>query len=148
MGAKSRTKAEKNKEAKKDIAYAKLNNVPTSPRKMRLVADLVRGKRVELALHILTNNSKQPSERLRKLLLSAIANWQAKNEGVRLEESDLFVKEISVDSGRVLKRIRTAPQGRAHRIKKRSNHVTLVVDSHNKPTPEVEEATTETETKE
>src|SRR5512138_668241 len=103
MGAKSRTKAEKNKEAKKDIAYAKLNNVPTSPRKMRLVADLVRGKRVELALHILTNNSKQPSERLRKLLLSAIANWQAKNEGARIEESDLYVKEISVDGGRMLK---------------------------------------------
>ena len=129
MGAKSRTKAEKNKEAKKDIAYAKLNNVPTSPRKMRLVADLVRGKRVELALHILTNNSKQPSERLRKLLLSAIANWQAKNEGARIEESDLYVKEISVDGGRMLKRLQTAPQGRAHRIRKRSNHVTIVLGS-------------------
>jgi large subunit ribosomal protein L22 len=93
---------------------------------------------------MLKNSPQVSSDRLCTLLKSAIANWQAKNEGVRLEESDLFVKEISVDSGRVLKRIRTAPQGRAHRIKKRSNHVTLIVDSHNKPSSEVEETTIET----
>jgi large subunit ribosomal protein L22 len=111
---------------------------------MRLIADMIRGKKVELALVMLKNSPQVSSDRLYTLLKSAIANWQAKNEGVRLEESDLFVKKISVDSGRVLKRIRTAPQGRAHRIKKRSNHVTLVVDSHNKPSPEVEETTIET----
>jgi large subunit ribosomal protein L22 len=129
MGAKSRNRAEQRKEAKKTLYFAKLNNCPTSPRKMRLVADLVRGQKVEYALHILKNAPQQASERLRKLLLSAIANWQAKNEGVRLEESDLFVKEISVDGGRMLKRLQTAPQGRAHRVRKRSNHVTLIVDS-------------------
>jgi large subunit ribosomal protein L22 len=107
---------------------------------MRLIADMIRGKKVELALVMLKNSPQVSSGRLYILLKSAIANWQAKNEGVRLEESDLFVKEISVDSGRVLKRIRTAPQGRAHRIKKRSNHVTLFVDSMNKAIAEVEEA--------
>jgi large subunit ribosomal protein L22 len=106
---------------------------------MRLIADLVRGKRVEMALHILKTNAKQPSERLRKLLLSAIANWQAKNEGKRIEESDLFVKEIFVDGGRQLKRLQTAPQGRAHRVRKRSNHVTILLDSRNEPEPETEE---------
>lgn len=139
MGAKSRNRAEQRKEEKKTLYFAKLNNCPTSPRKMRLVADLVRGKKVEYALHMLKNAPQQASERLRKLLLSAIANWQAKNEGVRLEESDLFVKEISVDSGRMLKRLQTAPQGRAHRVRKRSNHVTIIVDSRIKPV--VEEAT-------
>lgn len=110
-------------------AVAKLKNVPTSPRKMRLVADLIRGVRVNKALIILKHESKHPSSRLEKLLLSAIANWQLKNEDAKLEEADLFVKNISVDSGRMLKRLRPAPQGRAHRIRKRSNHVTLVVDS-------------------
>ncbi|MGE5424814.1 MAG: 50S ribosomal protein L22 [Syntrophothermus sp.] len=129
MGVKSRTRAEKRKEEKKTLYFAKLNNCPTSPRKMRLIADLIRGKQVELALHMLKNSPQQSSIRLHKLLLSAIANWQAKNEGVRLEDSNLYVKEISVDSGRMLKRIHTAPQGRAHRIRKRSNHVTLIVDS-------------------
>jgi large subunit ribosomal protein L22 len=148
MGAKSRTKAEKNKEAKKNVAYAKLNNSPSSPRKMRLVADLVRGKRVELALHMLKNNSKQPSERLRKLLLSAIANWQSKNEGARIEESDLFIQEIKVDGGRMLKRLQTAPQGRAHRIRKRSNHVTIILGSRNAAAVETEEAEVTEETKE
>lgn len=147
MGAKSRTRAEKRKELKKNTAYAKLNNSPSSPRKMRLVADLVRGQRVELALQILKNNAKQPAERLHKLLLSAIANWQAKNEGARLEESDLFVKEIKVDAGRMLKRILTAPQGRAHRIRKRSNHVTIILDSRNKPAVEPEVAPEEKEVK-
>jgi len=129
MGVKSRTRAENRKEAKKTTAVAKLNNNPTSPRKVRLLADLIRGQRVELALHVLKNNAKQPSEKLRKLLLSAIANWQAKNEGTRIEEADLFIKEIFVDGGRQLKRLQTAPQGRAHRIRKRSNHVTIILDS-------------------
>ncbi len=129
MGVKSRTRAEKRKEEKKTLYFAKLNNCPTSPRKMRLIADMIRGKQVELALHMLKNSPQASSARVRKLLLSALANWQAKNEGVRLEDSNLYIKEISVDSGRMLKRIRTAPQGRAHRIRKRSNHVTLVVDS-------------------
>jgi large subunit ribosomal protein L22 len=139
MGVRTRTRAENRKEAKKNVAFARLNNCPTSPRKMRLIADLIRGKRVELALHILKNNAKQPSERLRKLLLSAIANWQNKNEGLRIEDSDLVVKEIFVDSGRQLKRLLTAPQGRAHRIRKRSNHVTILLDSLNKPEVEAEE---------
>jgi len=143
MGVRSRTRAENRKEARKQVAFARLNNCPSSPRKMRLVADLIRGKRVELALHILKHNAKQPAERMRKLLLSAISNWQAKNEGVRIEESDLFVKEIFVDSGRQLKRIQPAPQGRAHRIRKRSNHVTILLDSHNKPVVEAEETTEE-----
>jgi large subunit ribosomal protein L22 len=144
MGVKSKNRAEKRKEEKKTLYYAKLNNCPTSPRKMRLIADMIRGKKVELALVMLKNSPQVSSDRLYTLLKSAISNWQAKNEGVRLEESDLFVKEISVDSGRVLKRIRTAPQGRAHRIKKRSNHVTLFVDSLNKPASEIEETTIET----
>lgn len=110
-------------------AVAKLNNVPTSPRKMRLVADIIRGEKVNRALNILKFEPKQGAARLEKLLLSAIANWQAKNEDVRLEDADLYVKTIFVDSGRMLKRLRPAPQGRAHRIRKRSNHVTMVVDS-------------------
>lgn len=112
-------------------AIAKLNNVPTSPRKMRLVADLVRGQRVNNALSILKFEPRVGAAKLEKLLLSAIANWQHKNEDVQLEEADLFVKMIKVDSGKMLKRLRPAPQGRAHRIRKRSNHVTLVVDSFN-----------------
>ena len=110
-------------------AVAKLNNVPTSPRKMRLVADLIRGERVNKALNILKFEPKQGAARLEKLLLSAISNWQQKNEDVDLEDADLYVKSICVDSGRVLKRLRPAPQGRAHRIRKRSNHVTIVLDS-------------------
>jgi large subunit ribosomal protein L22 len=111
-------------------AVAKLNNCPTSPRKMRLLADLIRGKRVEEAFNILVFNAKKEnSMRLEKLLRSAISNWQAKNEGSRVEESELYVKTIFVDGGPMIKRILPAPQGRAHRIRKRSNHVTLVVDS-------------------
>jgi large subunit ribosomal protein L22 len=110
-------------------AIAKLNNVPTPPRKMRLVADMIRGRKVSDALNILKFEAKQGAPRMEKLLLSAIANWQEKNEDVRLEEADLFVKEVRVDGGRILKRLRPAPQGRAHRIRKRSNHITLVVDS-------------------
>ena len=143
MGVKSRNKAEKRKEEKKSLFFARLNNCPTSPRKMRLIADNIRGKKVELVLHLLKNSPQASSIRLHKLLLSAIANWQAKNEGVRLEESDLYISEIFVDSGRMLKRIHTAPQGRAHRVRKRSNHVTLYVDSRNSAVPE-SEAITET----
>jgi len=129
MGVRKRERAEQIKEAKKQIAFAKLNNCPTSPRKMRLVADLVRGEGVEKALQILKFNSKEASRRLEKLLLSAIANWQSKNEDASVEEAELFVKEIRVDGGSMLKRLRPAPQGRAHRIRKRSNHVTLVLGS-------------------
>jgi large subunit ribosomal protein L22 len=93
------------------------------------MADLIRGVNVEKALHILQFSSKESAIKLRKLLLSAIANWQSKNEGIRIEESNLFVKEVFVDGGRQLKRIRTAPQGRAHRIKKRSSHITMIIDS-------------------
>ena len=121
--------AEAMKESRKNVAFAKLKNCPTSPRKMRLVADLVRGVEVNKALQILKFNTKEASGRLEKLLLSAVANWQVKNEDTRMEESGLFVKEIQVDSARVLKRLRPAPQGRAHRIRKRSNHVTIVVGS-------------------
>ncbi len=110
-------------------AIAKLNDCPTSPRKMRLVIDLIRGQKVENALHILKFNPKEASKRVEKLLLSAIANWQAKNEGVRMEDSELYVKTVFVGGGRQLKRLRTAPQGRGYRIRKRSNHVTMVVDS-------------------
>jgi large subunit ribosomal protein L22 len=117
-------------------AVAKLNNVPTSPRKMRLIADLIRGQKVSKALNLLRFENREGAQRLEKLLLSAISNWQSKNEDVRLEEADLHIKSITVDSGRILKRLRPAPQGRAHRIRKRSNHITLVVDS--KYTPEVE----------
>lgn len=112
-------------------AVAKLNNVPTSPRKMRVVADMIRGERVNKALSILKFESKVGAAKLEKLLLSAIANWQQKHEDAKIEEADLIVKEISVDSGRMLKRLRPAPQGRAHRIRKRSNHVTIVVSSLN-----------------
>jgi len=117
--------------ARKRNRAAVLRNCPTSPRKMRLVADLVRGVEVNKALNMLHYSPKEAAGRLEKLLLSAIANWQQKNEGVRIEESDLYVKEVQVDSGRQLKRLRPAPQGRAYRIRKRSNHVTLVVDSRN-----------------
>ena len=110
-------------------AVAKLKNVPTSPRKMRLVADLIRGKRVSIALNILKLEPNQGAARLEKLLLSAISNWQHRHEDQKLEDADLIVKEIFVDSGRMLKRLRPAPQGRAHRIRKRSNHVTLVISS-------------------
>ena len=131
MGSRKKQMADAIKEAKKHVAFAKLNNCPTSPRKMRLVADLVRGEKVENALNILKFNSKEASGRLEKLLLSAIANWQSKNEEANIEEAELVVKEIKVDSGSMLKRLRPAPQGRAHRIRKRSNHVTIVVGANN-----------------
>lgn len=132
MGAKKRNRANQIKEAKKEQYFASLRNCPTSPRKMRLVVDLIRGQEVNKALDVLKYSSKEASGRVEKLLLSAISNWQNKNEGVRIEDSQLFVKEIFVDQGRTLKRLRPAPQGRAHRIRKRSNHVTLILDSKNK----------------
>ncbi|MCW0482856.1 50S ribosomal protein L22 [Gaoshiqia sediminis] len=131
MGARKRNKANELKEAKKSQYFAVLKDCPTSPRKMRLVADMVRGMEVNRALDVLKFSSKEASRKVEKLLMSAIANWQAKNEGTRLEESNLYVKTIAVDSGRILKRLRPAPQGRAHRIRKRSNHVTLCLDSKN-----------------
>lgn len=129
MGARKHNRAEAIKEARKSQAMAKLNNVPTSPRKMRLVADMIRGQKVDLALHALKYSPKEASNKLYKLLRSAIANWESKNEGKRIEDSNLFVKEIWVDEGRTLKRIQAAPHGRAHHIRKRSNHVTIVLDS-------------------
>ena len=129
MGLRKRQTADKIKEAKKDITFAKLNNCPTSPRKMRIVADSVRGKKVDMALTMLKFSQKEASNKLEKLLLSAIANWQAKNEDGDVEAANLFIKEIRVDSAGMLKRLRPAPQGRAHRIRKRSNHVTLVLES-------------------
>ena len=129
MGVRKRKSAEELKEARKHIAFAKLNNCPTSPRKMRLMADLIRGEAVDNALSILRFSAKESSIRLEKLVLSAVANWQAKNQDGDLEKAGLFVKEIRVDSARMLKRLRPAPQGRAHRIRKRSNHVTLVLGS-------------------
>ena len=112
-------------------AVARLRNVPTSPRKMRLLADLIRGMSVDDALNTLKFSTKHPSVPLEKLLMSAIANWRVKNEGVDVVEAQLYVKTIFVDGGRVLKRMRPAPQGRAYRVRKRSNHVTLFVDSRN-----------------
>ena len=129
MGARKRIKADAIKEARKKVAFAKLNNCPTSPRKMRLIADLIRGMDADRALYELKLNPKEASIRMEKLLLSALANWEAKNEGKRMDDNDLYISEVKVDSGRMLKRIQPAPQGRAHRIRKRSNHVTLVVDS-------------------
>jgi len=131
MGVRKREMANAIKENNKQIAFAKLNNCPTSPRKMRLVADLVRGQKVERALNILRFSAKEASRKLEKLLLSAINNWEQKNENGSIEEAGLFVQEIRVDGGSMLKRLRPAPQGRAHRIRKRSNHVTIVLGSIN-----------------
>ncbi len=147
MGARKRKRAEQIKEEKKNKYYAVLKNCPTSPRKMRMVTDLIRGKEVNKALDILKNTQREAAGRLEKLLLSAIANWQVKNEGVRIEDSNLFIKEVFVDKARTLKRLRPAPQGRAHIIRKRSNHVTMVLDSLNNENTQVEE-TVEQEQKE
>jgi large subunit ribosomal protein L22 len=128
MGARKRIKADKLKEERKSLAIAKLRDCPISPRKMRLVADLVRGVDVNKALNILQHNPKDGAAKLEKLLRSAISNWEQKNEGKSIEESALIVKSIEVSPAGMLKRIQAAPQGRAHRIRKRSNHVTIVVD--------------------
>jgi len=128
MGARKRLAADARKEALKTQSFAKLTGVPTSPRKMRLMTDLIRGKEVSLALGILKFSSKEASGRLEKLLRSAIANWEAKNER-KAEAGELFITEVKVDSATMLKRLRTAPQGRGYQIRKRSNHVTLKVDT-------------------
>lgn len=129
MGKRRRESAIARKEAKKTQYVAKLMDNPTSPRKTRLMADAIRGVDIEKALGILRFSHRESAPKLRKLLLSAIANWQVKNEGKRVEDSNLYVKQISVDGGRQLKRLRTAPQGRGYRIKKRSNHIILVLGS-------------------
>ncbi len=129
MGKRKRISAEARKEANKSLYFASLRNVPTSPRKMRLVADMIRGKEVNLALDMLRFSTKEAAGRMEKLLLSAIDNWKQKNEGASVEDANLYVSTVFVDSARILKRLRPAPQGRAHRIRKRSNHVTLFVDS-------------------
>ena len=131
MGARKRNTSDSRKELKKSLIMAKLNNCPTSPRKMRLVADQVRGKDVNKALSILKFSQKQASLRLEKLLLSAINNWQQKNPDSDIENEELYIKEIKVDSAGMLKRLRPAPQGRAHRIRKRSNHVTMILGNLN-----------------
>lgn len=137
-----REKRDARKEAAKTgPVVAKLTDIPSSPRKMRLVADLIRGERVNKALNILKHEPKVGANNLEKLLLSAISNWEIKNQDKKIEEADLFVKEIWVDGGRMLKRLRPAPQGRAHRIRKRSNHVTMIIDSLRKE--EVVETTVE-----
>jgi large subunit ribosomal protein L22 len=131
MGKRKREMADAMKEARKTQYFASLKNCPTSPRKMRMVADMVRGMDVDKALYTLKLHPKEASARLEKLLLSALSNYEQKSEGGSADAANLFVKEIQVDSARQLKRLQTAPQGRAHRIRKRSNHVTLVLDSKN-----------------
>ncbi|NDV95042.1 50S ribosomal protein L22 [Dysgonomonas sp. 521] len=131
MGKRKHIVAEARKEANKTIAFAKLNDVPTSPRKMRLVADMIRGMEAFRALGVLKYSNKEAAARIEKLLRSAIANWEAKNER-KAESGELYVSLINVDGGAMLKRMRPAPQGRGYRIRKRSNHVTLHVDTLNK----------------
>lgn len=128
MGKRKKLAAEARKEAKKTMYMARLVDNPTSPRKTRIMADVIRGKDVDYAMNVLKYSRKESAEKLLKLLNSAIANWQVKNEGRRIEDAELYIKSITVDGGRMLKRIRTAPQGRANRIRKRSNHVTIIID--------------------
>src|ERR1041384_610554 len=142
MGARKRNAADARKEAMKNTAIAKLRNYPSSPRKMRLIADLIRGKEVFKALNILKFSDKLAARPLEKLLRSAISNWESKS-GAKIDEGKAFVQTIFVDGGRQLKRLRPAPQGRGYRIRKRSNHVTIILDTI--PTPA---ATTEVETTE
>ncbi len=129
MGARKTEFANRLKEARKTKAFAVLRNCPSSPRKMRYVVDLIRGVEVNRALDILKYSNKEAAGSVEKLLLSALANWQVKNEGLRVEDSNLIVKEAFVDCGTMAKRLKTAPQGRAYRVRKRSNHVTLILDS-------------------
>lgn len=130
MGARKKISADARKEANKTLYFAKLNNVPTSPRKMRLVADMIRGMEVNKALSVLKFSSKEASGRLEKLLKSAVANWEAKTTQ-KADNANLYVSNIAVDSATMLKRLRTAPQGRGYRVRKRSNHVTIFVDTKN-----------------
>jgi large subunit ribosomal protein L22 len=129
MGERKKLSSSLRKEAKKNVAIASLNDCPTSPRKMRLMVDLIRGQEVNMALSILKYSKKESSLKLSKLILSSISNWQSKNQSEDVETANLFVKEIFVDSAKMLKRVRPAPQGRANRIRKRSNHVTVILDS-------------------
>lgn len=131
MGSRKKEKAKRIKDSKKNLAFARLRNYPTSPRKMRLVADMIRGIDVTRALDLLRYSPKHASIPMEKLLKSAISNWEQKNEGKQADSENLYVKEIYVDSARMLKRIRPAPQGRANRIRKRSNHVTLFIGNKN-----------------
>ncbi len=128
MGVRKRLAADKRKEEQKSVAFAKLNNIPTSPRKMRLVADMVRGKEVFRALGILKFSNTEAAARLEKLLRSAVANWDEKNER-KAESGELYISTIYVNCAPMLKRLRPAPQGRGYRIRKRSNHVTIIVDT-------------------
>jgi large subunit ribosomal protein L22 len=128
MGVRKREMADRMKEERKSTAFAKLNDCPSSPRKMRLVADIIRGKDVFQALNILKFTRKHAALPMEKLLRSAISNWQQKNTGTEVTEAELVVKDIRVDGAVTLKRISPAPQGRAHRIRKRSNHVTIILD--------------------
>ena len=148
MGARKRKAAEQRKSENKNKYFAVLRNCPTSPRKMRLLADMIRGQEVNQALDMLRFSPKEASRRLEKLVLSAIANWQNKNEGARIEDSNLIIKEIFVDQARTLKRIQPAPQGRAYRIRKRSNHVTVILGEMNdaKEIVETVESTDNTQT--
>lgn len=130
MGVRKKISADQRKEANKSLYFAKLNDVPTSPRKMRLVADMIRGMEVNRALSVLKFSSKEASNKLEKLLKSAIANWEQKTEQ-KADDANLYISGIYVDSATMLKRLRTAPQGRGYRIRKRSNHVTLFVDTMN-----------------
>ena len=130
MGVRKRISADQKKQERKQVAFAKLTNVPTSPRKMRLVADMIRGKEVFRALGILKFSNKGAAARVEKLLRSAVANWEEKNEK-KAESGELYVSTIFVDPAPMLKRLRTAPQGRGYRIRKRSNHVTVIVDTIN-----------------
>ena len=143
MGRRKHNSAEARKEANKTLYMAKLMNNPTSPRKTRLVADLIRGVDVDKALAILQYNPRESAPKMRKLLLSAMANWQAKNEGARIEDNALYVKQIMVDEGRTMKRMRTAPQGRGYRIRKRSNHITIILGNRNEEAPKASAETEE-----
>jgi len=132
MGSRKRLAADARKEAKKNVYMARLMDNPTSPRKARIMADVIRGKDVDYAMNVLKYSRRESAEKLLKLLKSAIANWQVKNEGQRIEDAQLYIKYIWVDGGRMLKRLRTAPQGRANRIRKRSNHITIILEDKSK----------------
>ena len=143
MGRRKKNSADARKEANKTLYVAKLMNNPTSPQKTRLVADLIRGVDVDKALGILQYNPRESAPKMRKLLLSAIANWQAKNEGKRIEDSQLYVKQIMVDEGRTMRRMRTAPQGRGYRVRKRSNHITMIIGSRADEAPVAKQTASE-----
>ena len=145
MGSRKHNSAEARKEAKKTTYVAKLVDNPTSPRKTRLTADLIRGLDVEKALNILQFSHREAAPKMHKLLRSAIANWQTKNEGVRLEDAQLYIKELFVDGGRMLKRLRPRAKGMGYRIRKRSNHITLILGSRAEQLKAAAEPTTEVE---